>query len=254
MKKLTREEFLSRCKVHNHMHDYTNTTYTNSRTKVVVGCPIHGNFTALPKNLMRGSSCPECGNIVSTTKRVKTKDTFSEEATALHNGKYSYNEVNYISSKHKVTITCPLHGTFEQSPNSHLAGQGCPRCGQASKTSIWSNTAWREAGEISDNFTAYTLYIITCSSDNEQFIKIGKTFRTLEERFEYGMPYTWEPVHIITGTADYISNLERRLHKDLKSYKYVPDTSFGGLEECFTAEILTKDLLSGIEVKSTSKP
>jgi uncharacterized protein (DUF427 family) len=28
-----------------------------------------------------------------------------------------------------MTITCPSHGDFEQTPGSHLYGRGCPKCG-----------------------------------------------------------------------------------------------------------------------------
>jgi hypothetical protein len=28
----------------------------------------------------------------------------------------------------KVTITCPVHGDYTQSPNDHLKGSGCARC------------------------------------------------------------------------------------------------------------------------------
>jgi len=35
----------------------------------------------------------------------------------------------------KLIITCPEHGEFEQSPNSHLSGRGCPIC-KSSKDKI----------------------------------------------------------------------------------------------------------------------
>lgn len=34
----------------------------------------------------------------------------------------------YKTKKEKVIITCLIHGDFEQSPDGHLRGQGCPRC------------------------------------------------------------------------------------------------------------------------------
>ena len=53
---------------------------------------------------------------------------FIEKATIKHGGKYSYHHVNYINAHEKVNITCPIHGDFPQSPNSHLNGKGCPKC------------------------------------------------------------------------------------------------------------------------------
>lgn len=32
--------------------------------------------------------------------------------------------------KTKLTIICPIHGEFLQSPEKHLLGQGCPECGK----------------------------------------------------------------------------------------------------------------------------
>lgn len=55
--------------------------------------------------------------------------TFEEKANQKHNGKYTYENTNYINSKTKVDITCPVHGTFQQRPADHLYGSGCKACG-----------------------------------------------------------------------------------------------------------------------------
>jgi G:T-mismatch repair DNA endonuclease (very short patch repair protein) len=60
--------------------------------------------------------------------------SFILSANIVHSNKYDYSKTNYIKSKSKVTITCPLHGDFEQIPNAHLTGQGCPACGKLKKT------------------------------------------------------------------------------------------------------------------------
>lgn len=36
--------------------------------------------------------------------------------------------VKYINNRIKVKIICSDHGIFEQKPNNHLSGDGCPRC------------------------------------------------------------------------------------------------------------------------------
>lgn len=41
---------------------------------------------------------------------------------------YDYSEINYVNGKTKVTIICQKHGNFEQIPNNHLRGHGCPKC------------------------------------------------------------------------------------------------------------------------------
>ena len=62
------------------------------------------------------------------TKR-KTTEEFIEEARRVHGDKYDYSKVEYVHSKKKVKIICPIHGEFEQIPNGHILGRGCSRCG-----------------------------------------------------------------------------------------------------------------------------
>lgn len=64
MKRLTQEDFVNRArKVHDNKYDYSKVKYVNSTTKVVITCPIHGDFEQMPTNHMRGQGCLCCGNI-----------------------------------------------------------------------------------------------------------------------------------------------------------------------------------------------
>lgn len=58
----------------------------------------------------------------------KTIDRFITESNFIHDYKYNYEKVNYKTNQNKVIINCHLHGDFEQTPNSHLQGNGCPLC------------------------------------------------------------------------------------------------------------------------------
>ena len=62
--------------------------------------------------------------------RVQNQADFIAKANIVHNGKYDYSLVNYTKSSEKIQIICPYHGTFWQTPNKHLAGQGCKICGR----------------------------------------------------------------------------------------------------------------------------
>lgn len=55
-------------------------------------------------------------------------EEFIKKATEKFGDKYTYGKVKYVNSKTPIIITCPIHGYFEQSPDSHLHGKGCPRC------------------------------------------------------------------------------------------------------------------------------
>ena len=60
--------------------------------------------------------------------KKKTREEFIKDARDVHGDKYDYSKVKYINAKTKVCIICPEHGEFLQTPNSHLSGNGCPKC------------------------------------------------------------------------------------------------------------------------------
>lgn len=66
--------------------------------------------------------------------RCYNQETFLAKCRLVHGTTYGYAKVKYVDSKTYVTITCPLHGDFEQTPANHAFGKGCPGC-KAVKTS-----------------------------------------------------------------------------------------------------------------------
>lgn len=48
--------------VHNNKYKYDFTIYTNSSSKVIITCPIHGNFKQTAGNHLNGSGCRSCAN------------------------------------------------------------------------------------------------------------------------------------------------------------------------------------------------
>lgn len=59
---------------------------------------------------------------------LRRKD-FLESARSVHGSKYSYPNLKYINNTAYITIKCPEHGEFKQTPKNHLRGHGCPKCG-----------------------------------------------------------------------------------------------------------------------------
>ena len=122
--KLTIEEFVTKAnKVHHNKFDYSKVDYVNAHTKVCIICPEHGEFWQTPNGHLTGSTCPKCAN------HFMDRDYFIEKARKIHGQKYDYSKVDYKGTDTKVCIICPEHGEFWQIPNSHLQGQGCPKCG-----------------------------------------------------------------------------------------------------------------------------
>lgn len=120
---MDKDYFIMKSKeIHNNRYDYQDITYTNNQTKVGIICPTHGIFQQKPKDHLLGKGCPKCGG-----KNINTDD-FIRNAKSIHGDKYDYSETNYISAKTKIKIICKEHGIFNQTPNSHLNGKGCPNC------------------------------------------------------------------------------------------------------------------------------
>lgn len=116
--------------VHGNKYDYSLIKdYKNDRIKYPIICPLHGTFEQTFNNHIRGKQgCPVCGIFKYSKEHILTNEEFIEKGNKVHNFKYDYSKINYINSKLKVKIICPIHGEFEQIARNHLQGAGCPSC------------------------------------------------------------------------------------------------------------------------------
>ena len=67
---------------------------------------------------------------------AKTTEKFIEDARAVHGELYEYSETIYHRDADKVTITCRVHGNFDQTASAHLQGQGCPACRNRTESNL----------------------------------------------------------------------------------------------------------------------
>jgi len=68
---------------------------------------------------------------------MTNKQKFIEKANTKYSEKFDYSKFNYINAKTKSTITCPVHGDFEQNPDKHLTSKyGCPECALLGRTQV----------------------------------------------------------------------------------------------------------------------
>ncbi|WP_340375900.1 hypothetical protein U5640_12535 [Streptomyces sp. SS7] len=79
-------------------------------------------------------------------------DTWIEQARAVHGHRYDYTKVQYVTAFDKVTIVCPEHGEFLQTPASHVrGGRRCPACADRSLTTEeWIERAYEIHGDRYD--------------------------------------------------------------------------------------------------------
>lgn len=133
--KLTTQDFIDRARsAHGDRYGYAKAEYKSAHAKVTITCSEHGDFHQRACDHLKGKGCIECGrNLVGLSKRITT-DKFIERAKAVHGERYEYSKARYVNSKTKVVITCKIHGEFNQAPNNHLTGRGCPECAEKSRS------------------------------------------------------------------------------------------------------------------------
>lgn len=111
--------------IHGDKYDYVKAIYKNNTFKIEIICKEHRqSFWQTPISHLEGSGCPLCAR---DKKRLSLED-FIERANKKHGSKYNYSLVKFKHSNEKTTIICPEHGEFNQKPDTHLSGAGCPAC------------------------------------------------------------------------------------------------------------------------------
>ena len=255
--KLTKTQFVERSNiVHNNTYCYSKSEYISNKKLLTITCKIHGDFEQRPRNHMIGEGCPACGKEKRTISNKLTTEEFIEKSSKLFTRNDYSNAVITDGTRTYVNIKCTTHDHhFTQRADSHLAGkQGCKHCKieqhrkvlvnfykHTSSKSTFSYSKWESNGFASKNFKGFSMYIIKCFNDTEEFIKIGKTYTSIETRFQdkSSMPYKWILLHKITGDAITISNMEAAIHKEHKMLKILPKKYFPGHTECFSTEVIT---------------
>ena len=91
-------------------------------------------YKVMARNITNGTSvrCKSCGATASkshSTKVLANAAVFPIKGSTIHGNKYDYTKVVYINCMEHVIISCPIHGDFLQTPNNHLVGKGCAKCG-----------------------------------------------------------------------------------------------------------------------------
>lgn len=161
------DEFITRAKAqHGDRYDYSLVRCEHNRKAVQIICREHGIFEQAPRSHLMGRGCEQCASLKrGLKKRATAAEQFLDKARTLHGDRYDYSLSQYKRNNANITIGCPEHGYFQQTPANHLIGRACPSC---------STTGF-------DPTRPAILYYL--SINNGQAYKIGITNRTIEERF-----------------------------------------------------------------------
>ena len=162
-----------------------------------------------------------CALIVSRTSCI-----FSASSPLVGSSKYK-------KGIEKIDILCTTHGLFKQTPNSHIQGQGCPKCKNEKNTGGFGKSDYVK---IAKGRTC-VFYTIRCFDEDEEFYKIGITVNDIKTRYpnKMKMPYEYEVISEVKGSAGFIWDLELSEKRRLKEFHYTPQIGFkGSITECFT--------------------
>lgn len=237
-RKLTQKEFVDRSNLkHGGRYNYDKAVYRKSGIKVEVICYHHGSFFVAANHHMNGIGCRKCGYPKMGEGRRRTIPDLKREFRRVHGNKYDYSLITeYKTNKQKLPIVCPEHGKFYQSANNHISkAAGCFKCALYLKGGF-SRTRYIESASKNHGGLS-NLYILECSGGKgELFYKIGITHKRIERRFygEAAMPYKYNIVKVLTMSADFVWDFEKRLHLICADYSYKPELSFAGMTECFS--------------------
>ncbi len=115
--------------VHGDLYDYALVEYKNTKKKVKIICKAHGEFFQSPeKHIYRKQGCPLCGKLKNQESNTYSQKDIIEKFRKVHQDRYDYSLVEYKNIHSKVQLICSVHGSFWQSANSHVRGNGCPSC------------------------------------------------------------------------------------------------------------------------------
>ena len=181
------QQFINKSKLKfKDLYDYSNVVYINSKTEINLRCIKHDlKFRTKASSHLKTSlgGCTEC--LKDFKQRISDKyksstEEFIEKANIVHNNIYDYSKFEYKLARDKSTVFCDIHGEFEISPNNHLAGKGCPPCGDIKtgklKIKSASEKFTNQANNIHsnrytyENFqyqTAKTKSLVTCDTHGD---------------------------------------------------------------------------------------
>ena len=127
LKKMINKNKLRFIKIHGNKYTYVWESYVNASTKMIIICPVHGEFLQTPDAHLSGKGCAKCAAIKRNRKRIRPFNQQVSLFIKVHNNKYTYDESTYVNASTKMRIICPIHGEFWQTPNKHMKC-GCLLC------------------------------------------------------------------------------------------------------------------------------
>ncbi|MAX51442.1 MAG: hypothetical protein CMH22_05640 [Methylophaga sp.] len=227
--------------------DFSDFTYKGALKYCNIRCRKHGELRIKPNWLLNGQGCGLCWEDRRGEALTSNKEDFVKKAMKrLGTDESIYDKFEYKTAKTKGDIYCKIHKEyFKITPNDHLTGYGCPQCGIENggypRTSYVNGAKGRPA----------IVYLIRCWNKNEEFYKIGKTYKGLKKRFRpniYSKYFEYKEVFTCSFDAGTAFDTEILLHRKFYSYKYIPFEQFDGYTECYTLDLPVEEIIETLNL------
>lgn len=159
---------------------YGDVVYISCFTPIRILCPEpdDGYFTQKPSDHLQGNGCQKCGRRSIQKSQRSSPEYFLQRAYEVHGDRYEYPDIetSYVNAKTAITMICRKHGPYEQTPDDHLSGCGCPDCGK--ETIIEKATVWTQES-----------FIAACKEKHQGFFEYSKTvFKGIHEKITVTCP------------------------------------------------------------------
>ena len=137
---MDKKSFIEVCnKVHGNKYEYGSINQSDIKTRDIINiiCKTHGEFKQKAWTHKNGGGCRKCYYASISKKLGNGTDLFIKKARDIHGDKYDYSEVEYVNNNTPVRITCIKHGSFIQTPRTHIFRKsGCRKCNRVTKDEI----------------------------------------------------------------------------------------------------------------------
>ena len=179
--------------------------YVNSKTKLIITCPIHGDFEQLAEAHLKGQGCPKCKIESNITKQTLSYGEVIDRCIDIYDNKYKYiySKDSYVNTKSELEVLCPEHGIFKIPAYKHLHGTGCLQCQES-----FGETKVRTILEQLNCKYIYQAHFNFLDKLSYDFF-----LPDLNIAIEYQGRQHYEPVEIFGGEVTFLKQQERDSRK-----------------------------------------
>ena len=227
--------------------------FTGSRhTRVGFICEYHGRWEVSWNTVFKSlGKCPKCASSDAIPQRAaairrrndagraKRWASFLEKFIDYHGDRYDYSLATYIDAKTPIKIICPLHGVFEQPPDTH-SGAGCKLCANGDLVGLYNERFFKLKPDLAN--APATLYLLHLSWKNVECYKVGITRTTLKRRFGAALGKKINVKVLATMEAPLLNVWRQEVNflKVVQSVKFIyDDTKFLRAARISSSELFT---------------